>query len=136
MIKTDYTVNVVLINEKGQICCVSRKDEHDKFGLIGGKVDPEDFHNTKNNYEALVYAACRESFEETGLHIYDLELVFASGKYDNMGYTFIAKYKGKFNYNEPHVVKWGTSKDLLDGPFSKYNKEVLDSLKNLNINYL
>lgn len=131
-----YTVNVVLINEKGEICCVSRKDKHDDFGLIGGKVDPEDFEKTNVFHESLLYAACRETFEETGLHIYDLKIIFAMAKYDNMGYTFLAKYKGDFNYNEPHIVKWGTSEDLLNGSFSKYNKLVLESLRNLNIKYL
>lgn len=130
----DYTVNVVLINEEGKICCVSRKDNHEAFGLIGGKVDPEDFENGNNIYEVLLYAARRETFEETGLHIYDLEIIFATGKYDNMGYTFLAKYNdSNFNYKEPHIVKWGTSEDLLSGPFSKYNEMVLSSLKNLKI---
>jgi len=35
-------VVVILINDDGEICIVSRKDDHENFGLIGGKVDHED----------------------------------------------------------------------------------------------
>jgi hypothetical protein len=36
------TAQVVLINEEGLILGVSRKDNHTDFGLVGGKMDPED----------------------------------------------------------------------------------------------
>jgi hypothetical protein len=40
------TAQVVLINPDGLVLGVSRKHDHTDFGLIGGKMDPEDNPNT------------------------------------------------------------------------------------------
>ena len=56
-----YAVQVVLFNDKGEVLAVSRKDDHNDFGLIGGKMDPED----RTTWDAAV----RETKEETGLDI-------------------------------------------------------------------
>jgi hypothetical protein len=53
------TAQVVLINPDGLVLGVSRKHDHTDFGLIGGKMDPEDIITNKHsNWE------CKE---ETGL---------------------------------------------------------------------
>ena len=40
--KLEYPLSVSLLitNEKGEILHISRKDDHEAFGLVGGKVDP------------------------------------------------------------------------------------------------
>lgn len=122
------TAQVVLINELGLILGVSRKDNHTDFGLPGGKMDPED------NNDPMV-TAIRECKEETGLDVSDLQLVFAIHKSGNMSYTYLAKYSGEINHNEPHVVKWVSMEVLVNGCFGRYNKMVSESLSDMGIDY-
>jgi ADP-ribose pyrophosphatase YjhB (NUDIX family) len=120
------TAQVVLINEEGLILGVSRKDNHTDFGLPGGKMDPEDNNNP-------ITTAIRECKEETGLDISDLKLVFAIHKSGNMGHTYLAKYSGEINHNEPHVVKWVPMQVLINGCFGRYNEMVSESLTSMGI---
>lgn len=124
----NITAQVVVINEEGLVLCVSRKDDHTSMGLAGGKMEEEDEKNPKNT-------AIRECLEETGLSIFGLELVFATHKYGSMSYTYLVKhYSGEINHNEPHIAKWGTFQELIDGSFGEYNKQVYDSLIDMGIN--
>lgn len=120
------SAQVVLINEEGLILAVSRKDNHEDFGLPGGKVDPG---------ETPEQAAIRETKEETGLDIHDLQLVFSMFRNDYMGYTYLAKYSGEINHNEPHVVKWTLFDTIKNGSFAKFNTLVGESLSNMGISY-
>ena len=85
------TAQVVLINQDGLFLGVSRKDNHYDFGLPGGKMEPIDDNDPTNT-------AIREVYEETGLDIYNLRLVFAMHKDGYMGYTYLANYKGEINH--------------------------------------
>ena len=125
----ENNAQVVVINDEGLFLLVSRKYDHTSFSLPGGKVDKG---------ETFEEAAIRETKEETGINIKNLELIFAMHRKGKMGYTYIAEYSGKIDFDkekEPHVVKWGTSKELLEGTFSQWNKLVLDSLKSLKITF-
>ena len=102
---------------------------HSDFGLVGGSMDPEDGGDPK-------VTAIRECKEETGLDIYDLQLVFSIHKGGNMGYTFLAKYKGEINHNEPHVVQWVPFRTLVRGRFGRYNQLVAESLDDMDIDYV
>lgn len=119
---------VVLINPEGLILAVSRKDDLTSMGLPGGKMDPED------NNDPMI-TAIRECKEETGLDVSDLKLVFAIHKSGNMGYTYLAKYSGEINHNEPHVVKWVPFQVLINGCFGRYNQMVSESLDSMGIKY-
>lgn len=113
-------VTVVLRNNEGLFLGVSRKDDHTKFGLVGGKVEVTDPN--------MLMAAIRETKEETGLDIYDLELVYETewkGRYQQ---TFIAKWKGYIHTDEPHVVKWVTKDELINGPFGEYNTNLFKQM--------
>lgn len=122
------TAQVVLLNKDGLVLGVSRKTDHNDFGLPGGKMDPEDNGDP-------ISTAIRETKEETGLDISNLRLVFAIHKGGNMGYTYMADYSGEINHNEPHVVSWLPFEKLIQGSFGKYNQLVCDSLDDMNVNY-
>jgi 8-oxo-dGTP pyrophosphatase MutT (NUDIX family) len=127
------TAQLVIINEDGNVLCVSRKDNHSSMGLPGGKMEEQDNGNPK-------LTAIRETVEETGisvnlLDVPDENLIFATHKYGSMSYTYLVRnYYGEIDYDEPHVVKWGTFQDLIGGAFGEYNKQVYDSLIDKNIN--
>tara|TARA_R110000851_G_scaffold47424_2_gene115175 strand:- start:18890 stop:19312 length:423 start_codon:yes stop_codon:yes gene_type:complete len=120
---------VVILNDKGEVCLVSRKEDHSDFGLAGGKVDEGE------TYEE---AAIREVKEETGLDIKNLTMIFAMHRKGRMGHTFIAEYSGEINYDkekEPHVVKWGKMQEAVDGKFGYWNSLVRKSLESLDIKF-
>lgn len=123
------TAQVVLFNEEGLVLGVSRKTDHTSFGLAGGKMDDID------NGDPIA-TAIREAKEETGLEVSDLELIFVIHKYGNMSYTYLGKYTGEINHNEPHVVKWVPFSKLIEGSFGKYNKLVSESLDDMGIKYV
>ena len=114
-------VTYFIQNENGLILAVSRKDNHNDFGLPGGKVEPED--------KSLEDAIAREVFEETGLTIwpFNLKLLFIQ---DGKEYTFTGDIFGTIKTDEKHIVKWATSQELLDGSFGEYNKKLFEHLKN------
>ena len=119
-------VQVILINPEGLILAVSRKDNHNNFGLIGGKVDPEDNDDIKA-------AAIRETKEETGLDIYNLRIVYSTFWDTRMQYTFLADYKGDIKTSEPHIVKWVPFSKVIEGSFGDFNKRVWNELALLNL---
>lgn len=119
------SVQVVLLNKDGEVLAVSRKTDHNDFGLIGGKRDPEDY--------TLIDAAIRETKEETGLDIYNLRLIFTMHKDGYMGYTYLADWDGFIHTDEPHVVKWTDFTEIMKGSFGKWNKLVCESLMSMGI---
>jgi 8-oxo-dGTP pyrophosphatase MutT (NUDIX family) len=123
------TAQVVLINEEGLVLGVSRKHDHNDFGLPGGKQDPEDGDDP-------MVTAIRECKEETGLDITDLKQIFSIHKGGNMGFTYLAKYTGKIDHNEPHVVAWVPFQTLVRGSFGRYNQLVAESLDDMDIDYV
>jgi len=126
---TTKSAQVVLINDKGLILGVSRKDNHNDFGLIGGKSEPID------NNDPMA-TAIRECKEETGLNISNLRLVLAIHKDGYMSYTYLADFDGEISHDEPHIVKWVPFETLINGSFGKYNKLVSESLDDMGVKYL
>lgn len=110
----------------GMILGVSRKNDPTKFGLPGGKVDPEE-----EPHQAIV----REVFEETGLVVSDPRPVFirvCEGGKDGIGYvttTYIGNITGHIHTNETGVVKWVTQEELLSGPFGTYNAALFHAIE-------
>jgi 8-oxo-dGTP diphosphatase len=118
---------VLIIDSKGKILSVSRKDNSKDKNIVGGKVDKG---------ETFIKAAIREAKEETGLDVYDLMPIFfrKDGVYKCV--TFIAKYKGeisKTSETETGVVGWIFYDELFNGSFGDYNKELKNVLKKINI---
>lgn len=123
------TAQVVILNEDGLVLAVSRKDNHDDFGLPGGKMEEIDGNDP-------IETAIRETLEETGIKIWGLHLIFAMHKDGYMGYTYIAYgHDGEINHNEPHVVEWVPFEVIMNGSFGKFNTLVSESLDDMGIKY-
>ncbi len=125
-----YSVQAIILNDNGEILAVSRKTDHNDFGLIGGKVDTEDV--------SLESALRREVYEETGLSIdiKTMELAFAIHKDGYMGYTYLIKdWSGTIQTDEPHIVKWTYFAEIITGSFGRYNSLVGESLNDMGIKF-
>ena len=122
------TAQVVILNKEGMVLGVSRKTDHNDFGLPGGKM--EDIDNNDPMETAI-----RETKEETGLDVSNLRLIFAIHKSGNLVHTYLADYYGEINHDEPHVVKWVPFQLLINGSFGRYNKMVSESLDSMGIKY-
>lgn len=114
-----------ILSVLGHYLAVSRKDDHTKFGFIGGKVD---------DGESVKQALIREVLEETGLHVeidtqYD-PFVEEDGD-DYLVYCYIIKLKDVYHESiseiEAGVIRL-VSKDVLlnSSPWSEYNKQAFD----------
>jgi len=123
--KKEDAVQIVLLNKKGEVLAVSRKYDHNDFGLVGGKVDEG---------ENVVEAAIRETKEETGLDISNLRCIYKGEKWGRMGYTFLADYSGTIHTDELHVVKWTTFTEINNGSFGEWNRVVTRILIEMGIN--
>jgi 8-oxo-dGTP pyrophosphatase MutT (NUDIX family) len=116
--------HVVIINDLGEVLCVSRKDDFNDFGLPGGKIEKSDI-----NPET---AGIREVKEETGIDIHSMILLYAEHRRGSMGYTYLAtSWSGEISHEEPHVAKWGTFCELVDGKFGEWNLKVFRSYSDL-----
>jgi 8-oxo-dGTP pyrophosphatase MutT (NUDIX family) len=123
-------VSVIVLNSDNKVIGVSRKDDHNDFGLPGGKVDPED----KDTLDATI----RELYEETGL-LFEREKFIKIYQGNHMEYWQTTYYvnvvsdmdDSVFNYDEPHVVKWVDWQTVFDGSFGKYNRIVYKKLEEL-----
>lgn len=123
------TAQLVIINKEGEVLCVSRKTDHTNFGLSGGKMEECDNNDP-------IETAIRETIEETGIIVKkeNMILVFAMHKYGSMSYTYLATdYVGEIDHDEPHVVKWGSFEDLINGSFGKFNGLVYESLIDMGV---
>lgn len=125
---------MLIINKEGLILAISRREDPEKFGLIGGKVEDN---------ETAINAAIRETLEETGVKVYDCELIYTrvEPKHTNDGHDFnthcfVAKSwddSKLFQSSEEGIVKWLTIAELtspITGAFPHYNAETIAAFKN------
>ena len=108
-----------LIRDKGKVLSVTRKDDHDDYGLPGGKVDPGE-----NCEEALV----REVEEETGITVSDYYHCYSSKSHGRTCRTYMIKeWEGPIETDEDGLVEW-VDMDFLkkeQHTFHKYNRGLL-----------
>ena len=119
---------VALVPFDGGYIGVSRKDNPNDFGLIGGKVD---------DGENYIDAIKREITEETGLNIdiKDTDLLYSNMDGEYFVLTFKGSLVGEFKpqTNEKGVVNVVSQKELLNGSFGEYNKGLFEFLEINNI---
>lgn len=123
-------VCALITNEDNQLLAVSRKDDHDDWGLPGGKVDLE---------ETLEQALFRECLEETG---YAIIINYEESPFDSLENdgtitrTYVcsidtsveqlpvAETEGLVAYKDPDVLLQGSFKDYNLECFARFNSIV------------
>lgn len=121
MVKIQSAQVVVINADTNEVLGVSRKNDHNDFGLCGGKLDPN---------ESIIDAAVREMQEETNIVRLpeELELIYS----DDRGATYLTYYdplRDVIISLENAVVKWCSCQCLIDGSFGKYNENIFKILK-------
>jgi 8-oxo-dGTP pyrophosphatase MutT (NUDIX family) len=107
----------VVLTKDDKILGVTRKYNHSDWGLPGGKLDPG---------ETALEAIIRESKEETGLDIFNVELLDQRVFKDRLVYLFKAEWSGEIEYDPQTegLCDWITWKELLEGSFGQYNLDI------------
>lgn len=130
MLKLKEAVCALIHGPNGGVIAVSRKDNHQSMGMIGGKVD-----GGETPEEALI----RETYEETGLTITGYKKIFERKDAEFICYTYLCSAIGTItNSNEiseaKGLVKEVDWSDLFSGSFGEYNRELYNYLIKLNKN--
>ena len=107
----------VVLKNSDKILGVTRKHDHTLWGLPGGKLDPG---------ETPTQAIIRETKEETGLDIFNVNLIDERIYKDRLVYLFVADWSGKIEYDVETEGKceWITWDHVIKGPFGEYNKMI------------
>jgi 8-oxo-dGTP pyrophosphatase MutT (NUDIX family) len=107
----------IILTKEDKILGVTRKYDHNNWGLPGGKLDPG---------ETALEAIIRETKEETGLDISDVKLIDQRVFKDRLVYLFKAEWSGEIEYDilTEGVCDWVTWKELLEGSFGEYNSDI------------
>lgn len=122
-----HAVCCLLMNNEGLILAVSRGHDTNKWGMPGGKVEPN---------ESLDVAVVRETFEETGYVIAAPQSVytaFVPGESNFICTTFIAHVAAQTpdaprSHPFEGEVAWVQPGVLAAGPFAQYNRALFDHL--------
>lgn len=124
---------MLILNKDGLVLGVSRRDDKTKFGLPGGKREPN---------ETTAEAAIRETIEETGIKVNSYEFLYSRvepAHKDGVGYDFYTycyyalDWEGTPSESEEGNVKWVKSEELTGetGAFPEYNRLTLEKFKEL-----
>ena len=117
----EASVGVIFKGKK--ILMVSRKDNHSDFGLVGGKLEDN---------ETPLQAFIRETKEETGVDLHNIEYLGKRFDGEYFVYVYVAHTNDEINHSENHIAKFGEWSDLFTGVFGEFNYNLYDEVFNLN----
>ena len=128
---------IALIIKEGFILGISRRHDKTKFGLPGGKFNPDPPDNDKDTKDTAV----RETREETSIIVKDCVLIYERSELGDgpNGIDFYSRcyyatdWEGEPFNSEEGEVKWLTSKEITStkAAFPDYNKKTLDVFKEM-----
>ncbi len=110
---------LALIFKNDKIIAVSRKNNPNDFGLIGGKLEENESH---------AHGLYREVEEETGLKLIHGKKVFVRYDKDIKVTTYLCEAEGEIKTDEKGVVKEVTWEELFQGTFGEYNRNLYNTL--------
>jgi len=112
----------LIMNDRGEILAVSRKDNHEDLGLPGGKLEPR---------ETFSDAVVREIEEEVGIRIVRMTAVFDHPDREFQAVTFLVhQWEGEPRSVEGAAVRWVSPSRLLtpECSFRDYNQALFEHL--------
>jgi 8-oxo-dGTP pyrophosphatase MutT (NUDIX family) len=120
--RTITSACALVINPEGLVLSVSRRDDHNDFGLPGGKSERSDHSG--------IDTAIRETWEEARVKLFPEHLVHV---YSGMGRKFYCATYLATKYDdsemgsssEEGIVKWLDFAAVLPGTFHEYNTRLL-----------
>lgn len=126
MTKELFSVCALVINNRGEILCCSRRNKPDDLGLPGGKIDPG---------ETPDQAMLRELKEETGITAIVFHNIFERGEETADGRMsrtyYVSKYEGEpASQEEGITVSWQKPSRLLEEncSFREFNRQLLHTI--------
>ena len=112
---------------ESELLGVSRKDNHELFGLPGGKVDPGE-----DTYAAML----REVFEETGLIVDRAIPLFFREEEEFLAVVYlVTEWHGDVSTSEAGIVDWIDFEVLKRGSFAEYNAKLEEHIDSLGLVY-
>jgi 8-oxo-dGTP pyrophosphatase MutT (NUDIX family) len=113
----------LVINPKGEVLAVSRRENHTDFGLPGG---------SREGLESPVITAIRETWEETRVKLYEEHMaqIHIMLGYRKVCATYLAlKYDDSLiSQGDAGVVSWVPFTRIMSGTFQDYNRALLESI--------
>jgi ADP-ribose pyrophosphatase YjhB (NUDIX family) len=113
---------LAIVQKDGLLLSISRENDFEDFGLVGGKLEPGE-----NWLAGLV----REVREEAKVEIISANLVH-EGDTEDAHYVRVyvcrlEEYPETFPVNPEGVVKWARPEELVSGCFQRFNRKALSS---------
>jgi len=128
---------VMLILNQGMILAVERKTKDGKYGLPGGKFNPDPPDNDKDTKDTAI----RETLEETGVSVKECSFIYERVELGDgpAGVDFYSRcyyatsWSGIPRNVEGLAVKWLTAEEVCNtkAAFGSYNRKTLDIFKTM-----
>jgi ADP-ribose pyrophosphatase YjhB (NUDIX family) len=128
---------VMLILNQGMILAVERKTKDGKYGLPGGKFNPDPPDNDKDTNDTAI----RETLEETGVSVKECSFIYERVELGDgpAGVDFYSRCYYATSWSgipcnvEGLAVKWLTAEEVCNtkAAFGSYNRKTLDIFKTM-----
>lgn len=127
-----FTVVGVMIRPDRKILAVSRKDNHNDFGLPGGKIEPRD--GPPKSPRTFKAAIRREINEETGLDAPVVQEVFQAPCLDKAARLPSLAFWVPYWFGEPEdregaITRWVDPSVVMLGSYGQYNAQLFEHLR-------